>query len=214
VRRRILLTGALAALTFLNLAHATDIAPRKTLQTSFEQLVAPAQLRSGTAPVSAPPRFNVARKIEDYDLRVTLAGNWLGADWKAERALHRGHKFSAALEVREQLPFDVLKLKSLAGGQPSRKVGFATQNDITLTRDIALKVRTRYDDREGSGLEVGMERNILGGTRGRLSYAWQEGTTMLTGTRSDGVDKRIARASLDVPLLPKRLSSSFELQST
>ncbi len=65
---------------------------------------------------------------------------------------------------------------------------------------------------ENSGLEIGMERSVFGGTRGRISYAWQENFSPITAAPSETLDKRVARMSLDVPILPKRLSTSFELQ--
>ncbi len=149
--------------------------------------------------------------------------------------------------MREQLPFDLLELNSLTGStqlqdptQPTRLVGVVTQNDVALANDLALKVRMRYDDRNGvmspvtprvelvyrpeaaaslsaifdetTGLEIGMEREVFGDTRGRVSYQWQENLSPLTGLPGDSLDKRVARMSLDVPILPKRLSTSFELQ--
>jgi hypothetical protein len=62
------------------------------------------------------------------------------------------------------------------------------------------------------GLEVGMERNVMGGARGRVSYAWQQTLDGLTGTNDSSLDQRVGKLSLDVPILPKRLSTSFELQ--
>jgi hypothetical protein len=190
---------------------------------------------------------------EDVRINSALPGNWLGADWKAESRLHAGHTFSAAVEVREQLPFDVLELNALTGNssmhdpaQPTRLIGVVTQNDVALASDLALKVRMRYDERDGAftpvtprvelvyrpeqtstvsaifdettGLEIGMERYVIGDARGRVSYTWQDDIAPLTGVASnslykpDGFDKRTARMSLDVPILPKRLSTSFELQ--
>lgn len=184
---------------------------------------------------------------EDIRVNSAMPGNWLGADWKAESQLYTGHKLSAAVEVREQLPFDVLELGALTGNQrvrdpaqPERLIGLVTQNDLALASDLSMQVRMRYDDRDGaitpvsprvelvyrpeqsaslsaifdesSGLEVGMERSLLGGTRGRISYAWQDNYSPVIAAPTESLDKRVARVSLDVPILPKRLSTSFELQ--
>jgi len=63
-----------------------------------------------------------------------------------------------------------------------------------------------------SGFEVGMERNGLYGTRTRVSYAWQATTDWLAGIANSSSAQHLAKASMEVPILPQRLSTSFELQ--
>jgi hypothetical protein len=200
---------------------------------------------------------------EDVRASGTLPGNWLGADWKVESQLWTGHTFAAGMEYREQLPIDVLDLNARTqrrttfdAAQPERRVGMVTQNDVALSSQLALKVRMRYDERDGAfnavaprveliykpeeatkvsaalststnlggstgtagarvdthGLEVGMEHNVIGGTRGRVSYAWQETVDAFAGVSHDSLGQHVGKLSLDVPILPKRLSTSFELQ--
>ena len=97
------------------------------------------------------------------DVRATgaLLGNWLGADWKVESHPWAGHYFTAGLEYREQLPVDVLDLNAITQRQtpfdptqPERRVGMVTQNDVTLSSDLALNVRMRYDERNGGSTTV------------------------------------------------------------
>jgi hypothetical protein len=62
-----------------------------------------------------------------------------------------------------------------------------------------------------TGFEVGMERNGSGGTRARVSYAWQE-TTDWFATSNGSLGQHLTKLSLDIPILANRLSTSFELQ--
>jgi hypothetical protein len=63
-----------------------------------------------------------------------------------------------------------------------------------------------------TGFEVGMERSGFGGTHSRVSYAWQETTDWLAGSANGNLGQHLARMSVDIPILPKRLSTSIELQ--
>jgi TonB dependent receptor len=63
-----------------------------------------------------------------------------------------------------------------------------------------------------SGFELGMERSAAGGTRSRVSYAWQETADGLTGAATGSLGQHLATMSLDIPILPKRLSTSIEVQ--
>ncbi len=62
-----------------------------------------------------------------------------------------------------------------------------------------------------TGFEVGVERKGPGGTRARVSYAWQE-TLDAFATSNGSFGQQLTKLSLDVPVLPNRLSTSFELQ--
>jgi hypothetical protein len=137
-----------------------------------------------------------------------LAGNWLGADWNADVALAR----DLALKVRMRYADRADAITPLT-----------PRVELIYRPAQAATVSAIFD--QTSGLEVGMERSVFGDTRGRVSYSWQDdafpgatssaatttalGSMALAGT---GFDKRTARMSLEVPILPKRLSSSFELQ--
>jgi hypothetical protein len=177
-------------------------------------------------------------------------GQWVGADWKVESHALPRHAFSAGLEYREELEFDTL-------AAPERKVGFVTNDNVSLADNLSLNVRLRYDEADNSaagtlknsiapraelvyrpaqfsrstlklsayrysadrvlaeidtsGFEVGMERNGFRGTRTRVSYAWQA-TTDWAGSANGSLAQHLARMSMEVPILPKRLSTSFELQ--
>jgi hypothetical protein len=52
----------------------------------------------------------------------------------------------------------------------------------------------------------------LGDTRGRVSYAWQETADGFAHIGNDSFGQHVGKLSLDVPILPKRLTTSFELQ--
>jgi len=62
------------------------------------------------------------------------------------------------------------------------------------------------------GFEVGMERNASGGARARISYAWQETTDWLAGASQGSLGQHLTRLNVDIPILPNRLSTNFELQ--
>ena len=155
------IAAAAAAVTLTSTAHATDFNPRKTLPSQFDQLVAPAELRS-SAPAASPAQFNVQRRFEDdalgmtgsFAVRLNNAVPGLGADWNT---------------------------------------------DVSLAKALALKVRMRYSDSDAAPLMSSFE----------LSYR-PERSSAPSATLT--LDKRVARMNLDVPLLPKRLSTSFELQ--
>jgi outer membrane receptor protein involved in Fe transport len=257
---------------------------------------------------------------EDVRASGNLPGGWVGADWKLESQLSARHTFVAGVEYRQRLGFELLDLNGLMGrpsalhdAQPLRKVGIVTSNNVTLSHDLALKVRMRYDERtsasrsaveprvelvykpeqtstlsatfdqaanrplsqqrayhpwasadeesdrtrnyelayekslwqrnrvrfsayrydvdgllaqgadpsgvaetagariDTTGFEVGMERNGSGGTRARVSYAWQE-TTDWFATSNGSLGQHLTKLSLDIPILANRLSTSFELQ--
>jgi hypothetical protein len=252
----------------------------------------------------------------------SLPGEWLGADWKVESHMFSRHALSAGVEYRQELDYDVLALDTFMGRSalvdetvPDRRIGFVTNDNVTLAQNLALNVRVRYDDAtrmtatavapraelvyrpeqtstvsavfdqtpnaplaqpraynpwagtetetdrvrnyqlgyrkalsdrnsvrlsayryaadgliaqisdattgalesanaqiDTSGFEVGMERNGFGGTRSRVSYAWQETTDWLAGTASGNLGQHLARMSVDIPIVPRRLSTSFEVQ--
>jgi hypothetical protein len=48
--------------------------------------------------------------------------------------------------------------------------------------------------------------------RGRVSYAWQETADGFAHIGNDSFGQHVGKLSLDVPILPKRLTTSFELQ--
>jgi hypothetical protein len=135
------------------------------------------------------------------------AGQWVGADWKVESHFIPRHALSARVEYRQELDLDPLDFNTL----PDRKVGFVTNDNVSLADNLSLNVRLRYDEAATSGFEVGMERNGFRGTRTRMSYAWQAATDSLAGN-SSSLSQHLARMSMEVPILPKRLSTSFELQ--
>jgi hypothetical protein len=250
-----------------------------------------------------------------------LPGEWLGADWKVESRVFSRHALSAGVEYRQEIAYDVLDLNTLLGRQtltdaaePERRIGFVTNDNVSLAQNLALNVRLRYDEAtretatavapraeltykpeqssaltavfdqspnaplsrpraynpwmaadsstdrirnyelgyqksvserntlrlsayryaadgllaqtlspdgaaesasaeiDTAGFEVGMERNGMGGTRSRVSYAWQETTDWLAGTANGSLGQHLARMSVDIPILPKRLSTSFEVQ--
>jgi hypothetical protein len=55
-----------------------------------------------------------------------------------------------------------------------------------------------------------MERNISGGSRTQLSYAWQTSMDGLAG--NSRMDQRLTRLRMDVPTFSTRVSTGFELQ--
>jgi hypothetical protein len=63
-----------------------------------------------------------------------------------------------------------------------------------------------------SGYELRMERKGFSGARARVSYAWQETTNWLAGSNSGSLGQHLTKLALDVPVLPKWLSTSVELQ--
>jgi len=127
-----------------------------------------------------------------------------------------------------------------ASAEPERKVGLVTSDKVSLAQNLALNVRLRYEEatREAAtaiapraeltykpaqtstltaafdrtGFELGMESNGASGTRSRVSYAWQGTNDWLAGTANGSLGQRLARMSVDIPILPKRLSTSFEVQ--
>jgi hypothetical protein len=135
-------------------------------------------------------------------------GQWVGADWDVHSRVFPRHALSAGLAYRQEVAFDAL--------EPDRRVGLVTRDDVSLTANLSLNVGLRYDETPNvtntSGFEVGMERNGFAGTRTRVSYAWQATTDLRAGSVNGSLAQHLAKASLEVPILPKRLSTSFELQ--
>lgn len=82
----------------------------------------------------------------------SFLGNWVGADWKMEGAGSARHRYSAGVEYRQQLGFEVLDLNRLKGRTvqmgtlPARNLGVVTRNDLSLTPDLAFKMRMRYSE--------------------------------------------------------------------
>jgi hypothetical protein len=85
----------------------------------------------------------------------------------------------------------------------------APRAELVYRPEQASTVSAAFDQ---SGFEVGMERSGFGGMRSRVSYAWQEATDALAGTATGNLGQRLTRASVDIPILPQRLSTSFEVQ--
>ena len=205
-------------------------------------------------------------------------GQWVGADWSVESRVFSRHALSTRVEYRQELSLGGLDIGSLmgrpavtVGSLPERRVGFITNDNVSLADNLSLNVRVRYDEAassatsatpsaaiaprvelaykpaqnsmlnavfyrysadglmayapvpggalaganaqiDTSGFEVGLERNVFGGARTRLSYAWQSTTDWLAGSANGSLAQSLAKASMEVPILPKRLSTSFELQ--
>jgi hypothetical protein len=193
-------------------------------------------------------------------------GQWVGADWKVESHAFSRHALSAGVEYRQELALGALDIGSLLGRDvtattalPERKVGFITNDRVSLADDLSLNVRLRYDEAanatasamtsttantsaaaiapraeliykpgqasifsgllesanarvDASGFEVALERNGFAGTRTRVSYGRQATADWLAGGANGSLAQHLAKASLEVPILPKRLSTSFELQ--
>lgn len=164
---------------------------------------------------------NESGAIPDEVRSATDPGAWLGSNWQVESKLFDKHTFFAGVDYRQQVTMPLTELSELLArtdnigiGQPARKVGFVTRSRFVLSSEYAINVRTRVD--EGSGLtgtnrmEVGMERNISGGSRTQLSYARQSSLDNLAG--STRIDQRLTRLRLDVPTFSTRISTGFELQ--
>jgi hypothetical protein len=258
---------------------------------------------------------------EEVRAHGDLLGSWVGGEWRLESALSARHTFVASVDYRQRTGLELPDLNgrlvrpsTLSKAQPARKVGIITKNDVTLSRDLALKVRMRYTqqataqasavdprveliykpeqtatlsaifdqadsapfskqrayhpwasaevesnrirnyelgyekrlwqsngvrlsafrydvhgllaratDANGvlqtatarigtAGFEVGVERNGSRGTRARVSYARQQTTDWLAGSSVGNLGQRLTKLAVDVPILPNRLRTAFELQ--
>jgi hypothetical protein len=157
-------------------------------------------------------------------------GAWLGSNWQVESKLFDRHSFFAGVEYRQQVTMPLTELSELFArtdniglGQPARKVGFITRSRFALSSEYALNVRTRFDEGSGSlnpmtpfsttdtnRVEVGMERNIHGGSLTQLSYSRQ--TSMDSLAANGRIDQRLTKLRMDVPTFSTRISTGFELQ--
>jgi len=123
---------------------------------------------------------------------------WMGADTSTDRI--RNYELGYQKSVWERNTVKLSAYRYAADGllaQPANAGGLADSANAQI---------------DTTGFEVGMERNGVGGTRSRVSYAWQETTDWLAGTANGSLGQHLARMSLDIPILPKRLSTSFEVQ--
>jgi hypothetical protein len=168
--------------------------------------------------------------VPDEVRSATDPGAWLGSNWQVESKLFDRHSFFAGVEYRQQVTMPLTELSEMLArtnniglGQPERKIGFVTRSRFALSSEYAINVRTRFDEGTGSSnpatppstsdsnrLEVGMERNISGGSRTQLSYAWQTSMDGLAG--NSRMDQRLTRLRMDVPTFSTRVSTGFELQ--
>jgi hypothetical protein len=173
---------------------------------------------------------NQGAALPDEVRPATDPGAWLGSNWQVESKLFDKHSFFAGVEYRQQVTMPLTELSealartdNIGIGQPARKVGFVTRSRFALSSEYAINVRTRFDEGSGSlnpmtplattdtnRVEVGMERNIRGGSRAQLSYSWQtSGDSLVSNNR---VDQRLTRLRMDVPTFSTRISTGFELQ--
>jgi hypothetical protein len=172
---------------------------------------------------------NEGSAVPDEVRSAADPGAWLGSNWQVESKLFDRHSFFAGVEYRQQVTMPLTELSELLArtdstglGQPARKVGFVTRSRFTLSAEYAINVRTRFDEGSGSlnptlplsttdsnRLEVGMERNISGGSRTQLSYSWQTSSDGLAG--SSRLDQRLTKLRMDMPA-STRISTGFEVQ--
>jgi hypothetical protein len=172
---------------------------------------------------------NEGGALPDEVRAATDPGAWLGSNWHIESQLFKRHSFFAGVEYRQQVAMPLTELSeflartdSIGLDQPARKVGFVTRSRFTLSSEYAINVRTRFDERSGTlnamaplstdtnRFEVGMERNISGGSRTQLSYSWLTSLDSLAG--SSRIDQRLTRLRMDMPTFSTRISTGFELQ--
>lgn len=90
---------------------------------------------------------------EEVRASSSLPGNWFGADWKLQSQLFAHHSLTAGVEYRQQLASDLLALSELLGRRgvvdtepPRRRIGLFTTDDVTLSKNLALKIRLRYGE--------------------------------------------------------------------
>jgi hypothetical protein len=168
--------------------------------------------------------------IPDEVRVATDPGAWLGSNWQLESKLFDRHSFFAGVEYRQQVAMPLTELSEFLAradniglGQPARKVGFVTRSRFALSAEYAINVRTRFDEGTGSldptapfatvdtnRFEVGMERNISGGSRTQLSYSWQTSLGSLAG--GGRIDQRLTKLRMDLPTFSTRISTGFEVQ--
>jgi hypothetical protein len=100
--------------------------------------------------------------------------------------------------------------------ESSRNYELGYRRSLWQRNTLKLSAYRRITDANAqidtSGFEVGMERNGFRGTRTRVSYGWQANADGLAGTANSSLAQHLAKMSMEVPILPKRLSTSFELQ--
>jgi hypothetical protein len=134
------------------------------------------------------------------------------------------------VEYRQQVTMPLTELSvlfaradNLGLGQSARKVGFVMRSRFALSSEYAINLRTRVDQGTGSlrpmtplsttdtnRVEVGMERNIHGGSLTQLSYSRQ--TSMDSLAANGRIDQRLTKLRMDVPTFSTRVSTGFELQ--
>lgn len=164
---------------------------------------------------------NESGAIPEEVRSATDPGAWLGSNWQVESKLFDKHSFFAGLDYRQQVTMPLTELSqvlarndSIGLGQPARKVGFVTRSRFVLSSEYAINVRTRFDEAGGltgtSRMEVGMERNIHGGSRTQLSYSRQTSLDSLASTMR--LDQRLTKLRMDVPTFSTRISTGFEVQ--
>ncbi|MBX5459905.1 MAG: TonB-dependent receptor [Steroidobacteraceae bacterium] len=80
------------------------------------------------------------------------AGGWMGSNWRLESRLSPHHVFSADIEYGQRVALVPVELNELLGrslsassSEPERRVGIVTRNQFTLSPELSLNVKMRYD---------------------------------------------------------------------
>jgi hypothetical protein len=161
-------------------------------------------------------------------------GAWLGSNWQVESKLFDRHTFYAGVEYRQQLAMPLMEISEFlarndairGSGELARTTGFVTRSRFALTSQLALNIRTRFDEASTAtgitapglnavgtnSFEVGMERSGTDGQRTQLSYTWQGSTDDPAATGSMRNAQHLTKLRMDIPALTPRITTGFELQ--
>jgi outer membrane receptor protein involved in Fe transport len=101
---------------------------------------------------------------------------WMGTNWSLESKLSSRHTFRAGVEYGQSLALVPAELNELLGRPaantgPERRIGIVTTNEITLSPELSLNVRMRYDE-DGSTARSSVDPRV------ELLYKPHDDTTL------------------------------------